>query len=40
LYTIDFRNREEKLKNALVTSTGKIRDLKIRVRESEAGGLV
>jgi hypothetical protein len=39
LYTIDFRNREEKLKNALVTSTSKIRDLKIRVRESEAGGL-
>jgi hypothetical protein len=35
----DFRNREEELKNALATSRSKVRDLEIRVREIEAGGL-
>jgi predicted nucleic acid-binding Zn-ribbon protein len=35
----DFRNREEELKNALVTSRSKVRDLEIKVQESEAGGL-
>jgi hypothetical protein len=35
----DFRNCEEELKNALVTSRGKVRDLEIKVREIEAGGL-
>jgi hypothetical protein len=35
----DFRNREEELKNALATSRSKIRDLEVRVREIEAGGL-
>jgi hypothetical protein len=39
LYPTDFCNREEELKNALATSRSKIRDLEIRVRESEAGGL-
>jgi hypothetical protein len=39
LYPADFCNREEELKNALATSRSKIRDLEIRVRESEAGGL-
>jgi hypothetical protein len=39
LYPADFRNREEELKNALVTSRSKVQDLEIRVRESEAGGL-
>jgi hypothetical protein len=39
LYPADFRNREEELKNALATSRSKIRDLEIRIRESEAGGL-
>jgi hypothetical protein len=39
LYLADFRNREEELKNALATSRSKIRDLEIRIRESEAGGL-
>jgi hypothetical protein len=34
-----FRNREEELKNALATSRNKIRDLEVRVREIEAGGL-
>jgi hypothetical protein len=33
-----FRNRKE-LKNALATSRGKVRDLEIKVREIEAGGL-
>jgi hypothetical protein len=33
----DFRNREEELKNALVTSRSKIRDLEVRVWEVEAG---
>jgi predicted nucleic acid-binding Zn-ribbon protein len=35
----DFRNREEELKNALATSRSKVRDLEIKVREIEAGGL-
>jgi hypothetical protein len=35
----DFRNREEELNNALATSKGKVRDLEIRVRVIEAGGL-
>jgi hypothetical protein len=39
LYPVDFRNREEELKNALATSRSKVRDLEIRVREIEAGGL-
>jgi hypothetical protein len=39
LYPTDFRNREEELKNAPATSRSKIRDVEIRVRESEAGGL-
>jgi chromosome segregation ATPase len=39
LYLADFRNREEELKNALETSSSKIRDVEIRVRESKAGGL-
>jgi hypothetical protein len=39
LNAADFRNREEELKNALATSRGKVRDLEIRVREIEAGGL-
>jgi hypothetical protein len=39
LYPVDFRNREEELKNALATSRSKIRDLEIKVREIEAGGL-
>jgi hypothetical protein len=33
----DFRNREEELKNALVTFRSKIRDLEVRVWEIEAG---
>jgi chromosome segregation ATPase len=39
LYAIDFRNREEELKNALATSKSKVQDLEIKVREIEAGGL-
>jgi hypothetical protein len=39
LYPANFCNREEELKNALATSRSKIRDLEIRVQESEAGGL-
>jgi hypothetical protein len=35
----DFRNREEELKNALVTSRSKIQGLEGKVREIEAGGL-
>jgi hypothetical protein len=34
----DFRNREE-LKNALATSRSKVRDLEVKVREIEEGGL-
>jgi hypothetical protein len=33
----DFRTREEELKNALVTSRSKVRDLELKVREIEAG---
>jgi hypothetical protein len=36
---VDFRNREEELKNALATSRSKVRDLEVRIREIEAGGL-
>jgi hypothetical protein len=36
---VDFRNREEELKNALATSRSKVRDLELKVREIEAGGL-
>jgi hypothetical protein len=39
LYPTDFRNREEELKNALVTSRSKVRDLEIKVWEIKAGGL-
>jgi chromosome segregation ATPase len=39
LYPVDFHNREEELKNALATSRSKVRDLEIKVREIEAGGL-
>jgi hypothetical protein len=39
LYAADFRNREEELKNALTTSRSKVRDLELKVREIEAGGL-
>jgi hypothetical protein len=39
LYPVDFRNREEELKNTLATSRSKVRDLEIKVREIEAGGL-
>jgi hypothetical protein len=39
LYPADFRNREEELKNALATSRSKVRDLEVKVREIEAGGL-
>jgi hypothetical protein len=35
----DFRNHEEELKNALATSRSKVRDLEIKAREIEAGGL-
>jgi hypothetical protein len=35
----NFRNREEELKNTLVTSRSKVRDLELKVREIEAGGL-
>jgi hypothetical protein len=35
LYPAGFRNREEELKNALATSRSKIRDLEIRVWESD-----
>jgi hypothetical protein len=39
LYPVDFRNREEELKNALATSKSKVWDLELKVREIEAGGL-
>jgi hypothetical protein len=39
LYPADFCNREEELKNTLAISRSKVRDLEIRVQESEAGGL-
>jgi hypothetical protein len=35
----DFRNCEEELKNALATSGSKVWDLKLKVREIQAGGL-
>jgi hypothetical protein len=38
LYLAEFRNREEELKNALAASQSKVRDLKVKVREIEAGG--
>jgi chromosome segregation ATPase len=34
----EFRNREEELKNALAASKSKVRDLRISLREAEAGG--
>jgi hypothetical protein len=39
LYPVDFCNREEELKNALVTSRSKVRGLEIKVWDIEAGGL-
>jgi hypothetical protein len=39
LYAADIRNREEELKNAMATSGSKVRDLELKVREIEAGGL-
>jgi hypothetical protein len=39
LYTADFRNLEEELKNALATSRSKVRDLEIKVWEIEARGV-
>jgi hypothetical protein len=39
LYSADFCNREEDLKNALATSRSKVRDLEIKAREIDAGGL-
>jgi hypothetical protein len=39
LYPADFRNREEELKNAPVTSRSKVRDLEIKVHKIEARGL-
>jgi hypothetical protein len=39
LHPADFDNREEELKNALATSRSKVRDLEIKVREIEVGGL-
>jgi hypothetical protein len=39
LYLADFHNREEELKNALVTFRRKVRDLEIKIWEIEAGGL-
>jgi predicted phage-related endonuclease len=39
LYLVDFRNRDEELKNALTASNSKVRDLEVKVREIEAGGL-
>jgi chromosome segregation ATPase len=35
---VDFRNREEELKNAIATSRSKIHGLEGKVREIEAGG--
>jgi hypothetical protein len=39
LYATDIRNYEEELKNAMATSRSKVRDLELKVREIEAGGL-
>jgi monoamine oxidase len=39
LYPADFCNREEELKNAMVTSRSKVRDLEVKVWEIEAGAL-
>jgi hypothetical protein len=39
LHPANFDNREEELKNALATSRSKVRDLEIKVREIEVGGL-
>jgi predicted nucleic acid-binding Zn-ribbon protein len=35
---VEFRNREEELKNALAASKSKVRDLEISLQEAEAGG--
>jgi hypothetical protein len=39
LYPADFCNCEEELKNAMVTSRSKVRDLEVKVWEIEAGAL-
>jgi chromosome segregation ATPase len=39
LFLFPICNREEELKNALATSRSKVRDLELKVREIEAGGL-
>jgi hypothetical protein len=38
LYLVEFRNREEELKNALAASRTKVRDLEISLREVDASG--
>jgi chromosome segregation ATPase len=38
LHLAEFRNREEELKNTLVASRSKVRDLEISLREANAGG--
>jgi hypothetical protein len=38
LHLAEFRNCEEKLKNALAASRSKVRDLEISLREVDAGG--
>jgi hypothetical protein len=38
LHLVEFRNREEELKNALVASRSKVRDLEISLQEVDAGG--
>jgi hypothetical protein len=38
LYLVDFRNREEELKNALATSRSKVWKLEISLWEVEVGG--
>jgi hypothetical protein len=37
MYLAEFRNREEKLKNALAASKSKVRDQEISLREVKAG---
>jgi hypothetical protein len=38
LHLVDFRNREEELKNALATSRSKVRYLEVSLLEADAGG--
>jgi hypothetical protein len=38
LHLPEFHNREQELKNALITSRSKVRDLEISLREADAGG--